>query len=65
MMPLVGTVDQEVLRSTDGGTTREQVDAGLAGLGRNLVTRVTADPSAPHTFAFPLVGGLFKVKFVD
>jgi len=58
MTLLVGTVDQGVLRSTDGGKTWEQVDAGLAGLGRNLVTQVTADPSAPHTFyAFPLAVG--------
>ncbi len=63
---LVGTVDQGVLRSTDGGKTWDQVDAGLAELGRTLVTQVTADPSAPHTFyALPLAGGLFKVKFVD
>lgn len=60
----VSTRQRGVLRSTDGGRTWREVNAGLARLGRLWVFDVMADPKLASTaYAFPVKGGIFHARF--
>lgn len=60
----LATNNRGVLRSTNGGGTWSEINAGLAPLGRLWVTDVVADPKFPFTvYAFPVKGGVFQGRF--
>jgi len=62
----LATLGRGVLRSTDGGQTWSEANAGLAGMGRLWILDVVTDPKVPSTaYAFPVIGGLFQARFGD
>lgn len=62
----IATRHSGVLRSTDGGETWTDANAGLARLGRRWIMDVRADPAAPSVFyAYPEEGGVFQIRFTE
>jgi photosystem II stability/assembly factor-like uncharacterized protein len=60
----LATSTRGVLRSTNGGQTWSEVNAGLAGLGRLWIYNIVADPKVPSTaYAVPVKGGIFQARF--
>jgi len=62
----LATQGRGVLRSTDGGHTWSEANAGLDSLGRLWILDVRADPKVPSmVYAFPAKGGIFQARFTD